>query len=76
MPEVMISEGKDRDVGKLVFYVPKKDLEESIESLEFDSPEKWGGEVVLGDGQKFYLEPIAPPKLPITLRAKRVGGGD
>lgn len=68
MPEVMISKGQN---DKLVFYVPKKDLEESIESLEFDTPEKWGGEVVLGDGQKYYLEPITEPKLPITLRAKR-----
>ena len=74
MPEVMISKGKNDD--KLVFYVPKKDLEEKIESLEFDTPEKWGGEVTLGDVQKFYLEPIAAPKLPITLRAKRAGGGD
>jgi nitrogen fixation protein NifT len=68
MPEVMISRGSNE---KLVFYVPKKDLEETIESLEFDTPEKWGGEVVLGDGQKFFLEPIAQPRLPITLRAKR-----
>ncbi len=68
MPEVMIRRGSN---DKLVFYVQKKDLEETIESLEFDSPEKWGGEVVLGDGQRFFLEPIAQPKLPITLRAKR-----
>lgn len=68
MPEVMISKSQN---DKLVFYVPKKDLEETIESLEFDSPEKWGGEVVLGDGQRFYLETIAQPKLPITLRARR-----
>ena len=46
------------------------DLEETIQSLEFNTPEKWGGEVTLGDGQKFYLEPIPQPKLPITLRAK------
>ena len=76
MPEVMISKGKDKDIGKLVFYVPKKDLEETIESIEFDTPEKWGGEVVLGDGQRFYLEPIEQPNLPITLKAKRAGGGD
>jgi len=67
MPEVMISQKAD----KLIFYVPKKDLEENIETIEFDTPEKWGGEVVLGDGQRFYLEPIPQPKLPITLRAKR-----
>jgi len=69
MPEVMIRKGTN---DKLVFYVMKKDLEETIESLEFDTPEKWGGEVMLGNGQKFYLEPIATPRLPITLRAKRV----
>ena len=69
MPEVMISKAKDND--KLVFYVPKKDLEETIESLEFDTPEKWGGEVVLGDGQRFFLEHIEQPRLPVTLRAKR-----
>jgi nitrogen fixation protein NifT len=74
MPEVMISRNKEND--KLIFYVPKKDLEETIDSIEFDTPEKWGGEVILGDGQAFYLEPIAMPKLPITLRAKRAGGGD
>lgn len=73
MPEVMIRRGSN---DKLVFYVPKKDLEETIESLEFDTAEKWGGEVVLGDGQRFYLNPIEYPKLPITLRAKRAGGGD
>jgi nitrogen fixation protein NifT len=72
----MISKGKDKDIGKLVFYVPKKDLEETIESIEFNTPEKWGGKVVLGDGQEFFLEPIAEPKFPITLRAKRAGGGD
>jgi nitrogen fixation protein NifT len=42
MPEVMISKNKEND--KLIFYVPKKDLEETIESLEFDTPEKWGGQ--------------------------------
>ncbi len=68
MPEVMISKDKS---DRLLFYVPKKDLEETVVSLEFDTPEKWGGVVVLADGQRFFLEPIAPPKLPITLRAKR-----
>jgi nitrogen fixation protein NifT len=72
MPEVML---RKRDDNKILFYVAKKDLEEVIESLEFDSPDKWGGEVVLGDGSRWYFEPMdAPPKLPITLRAKR--GGD
>jgi nitrogen fixation protein NifT len=68
MPEVMISKNAD---NRLIFYVPKKDLEEVVESIEFDTPEKWGGEVVLGDGSRFFLDPIPLPKLPITLRAKR-----
>ncbi len=70
MPEVMFR--KDHN-DKLIFYVAKKDLEETIASLEFESPEKWGGEIVLSDGQRYYLEPLpAQPKLPITLRVKRV----
>lgn len=69
MPAVMIR----RDASdRLIFYIPKKDLAEVIESLEFDTADKWGGTVTLSDGQQFYLEPMtAPPKLPITLRAKR-----
>lgn len=70
MPSVMI---RQTESGNLSFYVAKKDLEETVSSLEFDSPEKWGGEVELADGSKFYLEPQEPaPKLPITLRAKRL----
>lgn len=70
MPSVMI---RQTDSGELSFYVAKKDLEETISSLEFNSPDKWGGEVELSDGSKFYLDPMEPaPKLPITLRAKRL----
>lgn len=70
MPNVMI---RQTDNGALTFYVAKKDLEETVSSLQFDSPEKWGGEIELADGSRFYLEPQEPaPKLPITLRAKRL----
>ncbi|MGD0959080.1 MAG: putative nitrogen fixation protein NifT [Methylomonas sp.] len=70
MPSVML---RKREDGKLLFYVAKKDLEETIESLEFDSPDKWGGEVVLGDGSRYHFEVVdTPPKLPITLQAKRL----
>lgn len=70
MPSVMI---RQTESGELSFYVAKKDLEETVSTLEFNSPEKWGGEVELADGSKFYLEPQEPaPKLPITLRAKRL----
>jgi len=64
----MIREAAD---GKLSFYVAKKDLEETIVSLEFDGSEKWGGVVELSDGSKFFIEPQTKPKLPITLRANR-----
>ena len=70
MPSVML---RKREDGKLLFYIAKKDLEETIESLEFDSPDKWGGEVVLGDGSRYYFEPMdIPPKIPMTLQAKRL----
>ena len=70
MPSVMIRKAES---GDLSFYVAKKDLEETIETMEFDSDEKWGGEVELSDGSKYFLEPMEPaPKLPITVRAKRV----
>lgn len=74
MPEVMFRKG---DGDKLIFYVPKKDLEETVETMEFEQPDRWGGEITLSDGQKFYLEPLmAAPRLPITLRVKRAGGSD
>ncbi len=69
MPNVMIRETAE---GKLSFYVAKKDLEETIASMEFAAPEKWGGEVKLEDGSLFYIDPIPEPKLPITLRAKKL----
>ena len=73
MPSVMIR--KD-PAGKMTLYVAKRDLEEDIVSIEHDTAEQWGGEVKLADGSSYYLEPIAPPKLPVTLRAKRMGGGE
>jgi len=69
MPSVMIRQTAD---GKLSFYVAKKDLEETIDSLEFDSAEKWGGEVKLTDGSMFYIDPMPAPKLPMTVRAKKL----
>lgn len=71
MPSVMINRNKN---GQLTFYIAKKDQEEIVLSIEHDSPECWGGEVLLTDGSSYYLEPLsAPPKLPITLRARRSG---
>ena len=60
--------------GGLVFYLPKRDLEAAIDSIEFDTPEKWGGELKLENGGSYYIDPIAKPaRLPISLRAKRLG---
>jgi len=71
MANIMIRRGAG---GELVFYLPKKDLEDRIVALEFDQPDKWGGELTLSGAQKYYFDPLsAPPKLPITLRARRVG---
>ena len=58
--------------GVLSAYVPKKDLEENVVSLEFEGPGKWGGEVKLADGSSYILDTLDEvPTLPITLRAKR-----
>ena len=59
--------------GALSFYLPKRDLEDEISSIEFDTPEKWGGEIRLANGGAYYIEPMAQPaRLPISVRAKRV----
>jgi len=70
MPEVML---KKKKKGQINFYIAKKDMEEIISSLEFDAPDKWGGKVILADGSEYYIDPLdAPPKLPITMRVKRL----
>lgn len=73
MPSVMI---RKNDSGQMTLYVPKKDLEETVVSIEHETEEKWGGQFTLADGSAYYIEPLtAPPTLPITLRAKRAGEG-
>ena len=70
MANVMIQYNENQ---QLSLYLPKKDLEEVITSFEFDLPERWGGEVSLANGAVYFIEPMnAKPKLPITLRAKRL----
>lgn len=68
MARVMLRENSE---GKVLFYVAKKDMEEIIETLEFDSEEKWGGEVELTNGDTWYIKP-GPKKLPGEVNAKRV----
>jgi nitrogen fixation protein NifT len=70
MPSVMIRRTPE---GELLFYVAKKDQEDSISTVEFDTDEQWGGEVELADGSKWYIDPVSPPpQFPTTLRFKRV----
>ncbi len=70
MPTVMI---RRTDTGALTFYVAKKDLEETVVSVETDTEGAWGGEVALADGSRFYVEPISPPpRFPTTVRCRRL----
>lgn len=46
MAKVMLRESG----GEIFFYIAKKDMEETIEKIEFNSEEKWGGEVILSNG--------------------------
>lgn len=72
MPSVMI---RRNESGQMTLYIAKKDLEETVVSIEHETPEKWGGEFTLADGSGYYIEPLSePPTLPITLRARRAGG--
>ena len=68
--KVMIRKTPD---GKISAYVPKKDLEEPIVSME--KPEMWGGVVTLQNGWRLELPQMAADtKLPITVEARRRGG--
>lgn len=72
MAKIML---RENDEGQVLFYLAKRDMEEIIESLEFDSDEKWGGNVNLTNGDVWYIEP-APKKLPDEVVAKIVSRGD
>ena len=74
MANIMIQRGSKTEY---VFYLPKRDLEDDIVSMEFDTPEKWGGEIKLNNGGTYYIEPqAAPARLPISLRAKRLDAAE
>ncbi|GAB6054553.1 hypothetical protein JCM17960_33730 [Magnetospira thiophila] len=69
MPSVMLRRTPE---GALSFYVAKKDMEETVVSVETDNDTAWGGMVELADGSKWYVDPISPPpSFPTTLRFKR-----
>ncbi|MEG3639822.1 putative nitrogen fixation protein NifT [Magnetococcus sp. PR-3] len=69
MPKVMM---RRDDQGVLTCYIPKKDLEAKVISIEFDDAEKFGGNFELDDGTRLKFDPICPvPNLPIEVRANR-----
>ncbi|AFL68372.1 MAG: putative nitrogen fixation protein NifT [Campylobacterales bacterium] len=53
MAKVMLRE----DNGEIYFYIAKKDMEETITHLEFESDEQWGGEVTLSNGETWWIQP-------------------
>lgn len=72
MANIMIRKSAE---GGLVFYLPKRDIEDSITAIEFDTPEKWGGELKLANGGAYYIDPIpVPERFPVSLRARRLDG--
>ncbi|QOY53165.1 putative nitrogen fixation protein NifT [Candidatus Sulfurimonas baltica] len=67
MAKVMLRESAD----EIFFYIAKKDMEETIESIEFDSDDNWGGEVVLSNGETWWIKP-APKSLPQETTCKKL----
>ncbi|ABD89989.1 putative nitrogen fixation protein NifT [Rhodopseudomonas palustris] len=66
--KIMIRKGSQ---GQLSAYVPKKDLEEPIVSME--KPEMWGGHITLANGWQLELPALAADtKLPITVEARKM----
>jgi nitrogen fixation protein NifT len=55
MAKVMLREQN----GEIYFYIAKKDMEEVIRTIEFDSDEEWGGEVELSNGETWWIQPGA-----------------
>ena len=72
MAKVML---RENDSGKILFYLAKRDMEEIIESLEFDSDEKWGGNVTLTNGDVWFIQP-GVKKLPDEVNAKIITRGE
>lgn len=57
--------------GELSAYVPKKDLEEPIATME--NPDMWGGMITLANGWQLELPAMAADtRLPITVDARKV----
>lgn len=59
MAKVMLRE----ENNEICFYIAKKDMEETITQIEFETVEKWGGEVKLSNGETWWIQP-GPKNLP------------
>ena len=58
--------------GNYSIYVPKKDLEAQVISLEV--PTVWGGKIELDNGWTLEMPSMAADtRLPITIEARRLG---
>lgn len=55
MAKVMLRQDGD----KIYFYVAKKDMEEVIETIEFEDEDNWGGEVTLTNKEIWWIKPEA-----------------
>ncbi|MBF0190337.1 MAG: putative nitrogen fixation protein NifT [Magnetococcales bacterium] len=70
MPEIML---RHNERGELLCYVPKKDLEAVVRTVEFDQDDRWGGTLSLANGEKLYLEPLTQrPLIPVTFRVRKL----
>ncbi|MEJ2437306.1 MAG: putative nitrogen fixation protein NifT [Sulfurovaceae bacterium] len=67
MAKVMLREND----GEIYFYIAKKDMEEIIKTIEFDSNEEWGGEVELSNGETWWIKP-GPKNLPKEEVCKKI----
>ena len=67
MAKVMLRE-KD---GATYFYVAKKDMEEIIESVEFSDDDNWGGEMVLTNGETWWIGPMKK-EFPVEVVCKKI----
>ena len=59
MAKVMLRE----ENNEICFYIAKKDMEETIVKMEFESDAMWGREVELSNGEIWWIQP-GPKKLP------------
>lgn len=59
--------------GRLVVYIPKKDLEEPVVAMDPGAGRGWGGTLTLRSGMRLFIEPLAAePALPLTMEARRL----